>query len=113
MIQIHQYDCLEYRFRSDAAGAVLPEAAVIEHENEVWKLPAFRVSGNEYAVRFMPESEGVYQYEIRGEKGAFACTLPAGNSRGPVRTKGDGFAYGDGRKYLPFGTTCYAWTHME
>ena len=38
---------------------------------------------------------------------------PRQDAHGPVRVRNRfHFAYADGTPYLPFGTTCYAWTHQ-
>ena len=69
----------------------------------------------EYAVRFMPETEGEYRYEIAGGfsgetfAGSFACTPASPDNHGPVRVRGMHFEYADGTPYHPFGTTCYVW----
>ena len=64
----------------------------------------------------MPVKEGVWDYIIRiGNKeitGSFECTENAEGIHGPVRTKGERFVYDDGSRFLPFGTTCYAWLHQ-
>lgn len=70
-----------------------------------------------YRVRFMPDSQGVWNYqttsnlpELNGIKGAFTCAAPGPNNHGPARvTDSYHFAYADGTPYLPVGTTCYVW----
>jgi len=74
-----------------------------------------------YRVRFMPDEEGEWRYEtfsnaaeLNGVSGNFTCTPPRPGNHGPVRVRGSRhFAYEDGTPYLPFGTTCYAWIHMN
>lgn len=74
-----------------------------------------------YAIRFMPGTEGEWTYRTRSDRpeldgliGGFECVAPAGRNRGPVAVADTfHFAYADGTRYLPFGTTCYAWTHQS
>lgn len=73
-----------------------------------------------YRVRCMPDELGEWSYAthsnepaLDGLTGRFRCTEPQPDNRGPVRVKDEfHFAYEDGTPYLPFGTTCYAWTHQ-
>ena len=71
-------------------------------------------TGDGYAVRFCPEEEGQWTYvnELTGEKEDFCVTANTGNNHGKVVTKGDKFYYADGKRFVPFGTTCYAWTNQ-
>ena len=83
---------------------------------------AFQKKEGVYAVRIMPEQMGEYRYRIwlKGSEeseeikleGAFVCVEPREGRHGKVQTKEDGFVYTDGTRFLPFGTTCYAWTHQ-
>ncbi|WP_432519233.1 DUF5605 domain-containing protein [Kineococcus sp. SYSU DK006] len=72
-----------------------------------------------YVVRFLPPAPGRWRYEttsnarsldgVRGE-----LEVRPGAGRGPVRVaERHHFRYADGSRYLPVGTTCYAWTHQE
>jgi hypothetical protein len=73
-----------------------------------------------YRVRFMPDAEGEWSYatrsnrpELNGKSGRFVCGSPSGGNHGPVVVRKTWhFGYTDGTPYLPFGTTCYAWTHQ-
>ena len=73
-----------------------------------------------YRIRFMPNKVGQWTYvtksnrpEFDGKTGVFTCVEPAVNNHGPVNVHNTfHFAYADGTPYLPFGTTCYAWTHQ-
>ena len=74
----------------------------------------------EAIIRFMPQKVGVWQYNLTGEwgrgiepkTGSFECSPNTGNNRGPVKTDGFHFRYADGKRYIPMGTTCYAWVHQ-
>ncbi len=84
------------------------------------RVPGFYDGEGTYRVRFMPDSEGDWDYvttssapELDGQVGRFTCTAPTAGSHGPVRVANQfHFAYADGTPYFPFGTTCYAWTHQ-
>ncbi|WP_248927035.1 DUF5605 domain-containing protein [Paenibacillus hamazuiensis] len=75
---------------------------------------AFGVSGGTPRIRFMPDEEGEWSYEVTGVPaggepacGSLLCTAPAAGNKGPVRVSGErSFAYADGTPYYPFGTTC-------
>lgn len=67
-------------------------------------------------VRFMPTRTGVWscrmEWEDRVREDAFVCVENTGNNHGPVRPDGMHLRYDDGTRYIPFGTTCYAWIHQ-
>ncbi len=73
-----------------------------------------------YRVRHMPDEVGLWHYETRsnvaaldGIAGSFRCTPASETNHGPVRVHETyHFIYADGTPYVPFGTTCYAWTHQ-
>lgn len=86
-------------------------------------------------IRFMPQSEGTWNYTVHsndpdldGAAGSFVCTPARENNHGRVCLKKDvvpkkevnfyeaedefHFAYEDGTRFRPFGTTCYAWINQ-
>lgn len=71
-----------------------------------------------YRIRFLSGQPGRWRFELTsnsrsldGISGEFAIT--PGDRRGPVRVADQfHFAYANGERYLPIGTTCYAWTHQ-
>lgn len=73
-----------------------------------------------YRVRFSPDAEGQWTYttrsnrpELNGKSGSFTCIAAGKGNHGPVLVRNTWhFAYADGSSYLPYGTTCYAWTHQ-
>ncbi|MBD2846473.1 DUF5605 domain-containing protein [Paenibacillus sp. IB182496] len=86
----------------------------------VVKAPGFYDGDGIYRVRFMPDREGEWSYTISGSvpelsaTGYFNCLPPTGGNRGPVGVScAAQFAYADGTPYYPFGTTCYAWIHVD
>ena len=82
--------------------------------------PGFYDGNGVYRIRFMPDTEGEWNYRTRsnasaldGLGGRFRCGPPREGNHGPVRVRNrHHFAYADGKPYFPFGTTCYAWTHQ-
>jgi hypothetical protein len=73
-----------------------------------------------YRVRFMPDTVGEWSFETRSNRsrlsgiaGEFRCICPSERNHGPVRVRDtQHFMYEDGFRYIPVGTTCYAWTHQ-
>lgn len=72
-----------------------------------------------YLLRFMPDEQGEWSYRTRsnlsqleGREGRVVARRNPGH-RGMVRAVGTGFAYDDGTRYIPFGTTAYVWTHQR
>ena len=86
----------------------------------------FKVSGfydgeGVYKVRFSPEAEGEWRYvtacnvpELDGISGSFACGAAEEGSHGPVQVaERFHFAHADGTRFIPVGTTAYAWTSQD
>ena len=76
--------------------------------------------GDQWRVRFMPSSQGKYEYAITGNEGGgweyhgeFEVTEPEPGMHGPVRVEKEyHFAHADGTPFYPVGTTCYAWLNQ-
>ncbi|MFG2925764.1 DUF5060 domain-containing protein [Streptomyces sp. NPDC048305] len=91
------------------------------HGHRVVPVDGFHDGDGVYRVRFMPDREGEWTYTTRSSApaldaaaGGFTCTPAGPGNHGPVRVAGPRtFRYADGTPYLPFGTTCYHWTHDE
>ena len=87
-----------------------------------------------YGIRFMPRSAGTWTYRTssndpalagiagevevtpasEGNHGRVLLTKDVKRSDVPFDTRGDHtFSYEDGTRFLPFGTTAYAWTNQE
>lgn len=94
--------------------------AVFSFGNREVKVPGFYDGDKTWRVRFMPDIEGTWTFctisdvaELDGCKGEFSCGAPRPGMHGPVHVSNKfHFAHADGTPYLPFGTTCYAWTHQ-
>lgn len=86
---------------------------------ETLRVPGFYDGDGRYIVRMMPSCEGEYTYRISGSfspeifTGSFLAVRPQPDVHGPVRVKDTyHFAYADGTRYMPVGTTCYVW-HLQ
>lgn len=93
--------------------------ARFQYKNRIVEQEGFYDGNGVFRIRFMPDEIGVWRYmtlssspELDGCHGEFICTQPSLGNHGPVRVKdGYHFTYEDGTAYMPFGTTCYHWTH--
>ncbi|KRF21819.1 DUF5605 domain-containing protein [Phycicoccus sp. Soil803] len=80
----------------------------------------FYDGGGRYVVRFMPPSPGDWSFvtqstarSLDGIVGHLTVTEAGADNHGPVRVADAfHFSYADGTRYLPLGTTAYAWTHQ-
>ncbi|MBT2725802.1 DUF5605 domain-containing protein [Bacillus sp. ISL-75] len=74
-----------------------------------------------YRIRFMPDTEGKWTFRTKSSarsldsiEGQFVCMEALEGNHGPVRVQNTfHFAHEDGTRYIPVGTTCYAWVHQE
>ncbi len=93
--------------------------AVFSGAHETIRVNGFYDGNGEYVVRFMPNYEGEYTFDIEGSfskspySGVFVATKPGTENHGSVQVSNTyHFKYADGRTYYPVGTTCYAWVHQ-
>lgn len=78
----------------------------------------FYNGGGRYGIRFLPPTPGPWRFETTSNarsidrlSGAF--DVQPSQLRGPVRVADRfHFAYANGERYQPIGTTSYAWTHQ-
>ena len=98
-----------------------PLKAVFRYGGREVTVDGFYDGEGTYRVRFMPDREGVWSYrtsspadQLDGLSGSFECAPASEGNRGPVRVRDAyHFAHEDGTPYHPFGTTCYAWIHLD
>lgn len=110
----------EYQHKGNAFKEVQISATFTNGQERV-TVNGFYDGGNQFKIRFMPKTLGQWQYvtqsnikELEGRKGQFSCIKASEDNHGLVGvTEGTHFKYADGKKYFPFGTTAYAWTHMD
>jgi hypothetical protein len=123
MTNIAKWDFFELELRGPAEGnpyvEVFLEATFTQAGRSV-RVPGFYDGDGIYRLRFMPDAEGDWSYVtqssiavLSNQTGGFTCVPAQVGAHGPVRVRNSfHFAYADGTPYLPFGTTCYAWTHQ-
>jgi len=111
MKKVEKYDIFELQLQGGAEPI-----ATFSCGGETKTITGFLVKNGEYALRFMPEAEGHWQYSVKvgdaEQTGEFVCVANTGNNHGPVVANGTSFRYADGTQYIPMGTTCYAWIHQ-
>lgn len=75
----------------------------------------FYAGNGTYKVRFLPEIEGLYKWEVKGivEGSGEEVCFTSSKLHGMVKTQDNHFIYQDGTKYLPFGTTVYALANQD
>lgn len=121
--QIAQWDVFEVALRGPKLGNPFLDATldvVFRLGNREVHTSGFYDGDDVWRVRFMPDTVGEWTYrtrsnigELDGKSAGFSCAAPRAGMHGPVRVKNQfHFAHADGTPYLPFGTTCYAWTHQ-
>ena len=81
----------------------------------------FYDGGGTYRIRFQAPSAGAWTYvttsnarSLDGLRGTVLVTPPGPRNHGPVEVADRfHFAHRDGTRFLPVGTTAYAWTHQR
>ncbi|WNQ08943.1 DUF5060 domain-containing protein [Paenibacillus aurantius] len=120
--QVERWDIFELTLDGPSDGNPYEEvflAARFQYRNDKMEIEGFYDGEGSYRIRFMPDREGIWRYEtisnvpeLNGITGQWECTTPQPGNHGPVKVhNGYYFAYEDGTRYMPFGTTCYHWTH--
>jgi len=85
-----------------------------------WTVGGFYDGDGVYRLRALAEEEGVWQFvtsstepSLDGVRGEVVVGPALAGAHGPVRSDGFHFAYADGTRYRPWGTTAYAWNHQD
>ena len=93
--------------------------AVVTNGERSFEIGGFYDGDGAYLIRFLAEDEGEWRFEtastarsLDGISGAVQVGPAASDAHGPVRIDGHHFAYADGTRHRPVGTTAYAWTHQ-
>lgn len=91
-------------------------SAVFSNGETEKKVIGFYNGNGEYLVRFMPNKTGIWNFvtssgipNMNNRKGNFTSIPASSGNHGPVSVSGIQFDYGDGKLFLPFGTTAYCW----
>ncbi|MGY5777449.1 DUF5060 domain-containing protein [Rhizobium sp. LEGMi135b] len=120
---VEKWGVFEAAFNGPSGGNpyldVAFDAVFSQNSREV-RVPGFYDGNGVYRVRFMPDNEGDWSFrtrsktsELDGKTGSFVATKASEGNHGPVHVHNKfHFAYADGKPFLSFGTTCYAWTHQ-
>ncbi len=116
MERIQQYDLFEVKVAGVYNVGTVKSCGVFSKGATKKVVSAYRSNEAEYTLRFMPAETGIWSYciELENQKlaGEFECIPCAGDNHGPVEVKDTHFQYADGSRYMPFGTTCYAWINQ-
>lgn len=117
-----KYDMFEVSVKGEAAGNPFTEqtlTGVFMSKGESKTVRGFYDGDGIYKIRFMPQTEGMYQFVLKSSftdqpmTGRFYVGKARENNHGVVHTKDTyHFAYADGTPYVSIGTTCYVW-HLE
>jgi hypothetical protein len=121
--EIPQYEIFEISLPGPTEGNPFVDVsleAVFELGSRALQVDGFYDGEGIYRIRCMPDEPGAWRYttrssrpELDGVSGSFTCTPALPGAHGPVRVEGTyHFAYADGTRYFPVGTTCYAWAHQ-
>jgi hypothetical protein len=66
---------------------------------------SFAGADGRQVLRFMPDLEGEWRYELAGQAAGFTCTPASQHNHGPVRRVGEQLRWADGSAYNPLTTT--------
>lgn len=121
--QVQRWDRFEITLTGPQSGnpfADVTLAAEFTQGTEKIKVDGFYDGGGSFKIRFMPQKTGQWKYKtisnskvLNAITGSFTCVEPQAGNHGPVRVADTyHFKYADGKRYYPFGTTLYAWTHQ-
>ena len=118
---VEQYGLFEAALPGRTVGNPFTDHTISGHFTSVHdsiRVDGFYDGDGIYRIRFMPSHTGKYTWRVEGSfsdtvyEGIFLVTPARPGNHGPVRVANrHHFAYADGTPYLPFGTTCYVWTH--
>ncbi|MEH7098174.1 DUF5060 domain-containing protein, partial [Neobacillus vireti] len=122
MRQIEKYNIFERSIKGPEPSTTKVKVdftgTFIKEDKEV-NIKGFYNGNGEYLVRFMPDEEGIWHYELSlkaseeiRESGDFECIRETANNHGPVMVNGMNFHYADTTRYIPIGTTLYSWIHQ-
>ena len=88
--------------------------------DRTWTVGGFYDGEGVYRLRALAEEEGRWEFVttstapvLDGIRGEVTVGPAAPDAHGPVRVDGFHFAYADGTRYRPWGTTAYAWNHQD
>lgn len=112
------YEMKEFTFHGEVLTkdwADIDLEAVFTNGEEEVRVKGFYDGDGVLKVRFLPLKTGIWNWRVTGlaeASGSEECT-DEGTAHGPVRAVGMHFAYSDGTRFSPFGTTIYGMMHQE
>lgn len=118
-----QWGVAEVVLRGPAEGNPFVDVELsmrVSSDDHAFEVLGFYDGEGVYRARFMPDRPGAWIYttrsnraELNGRSGRIEVARPSPSNHGPVRVHNTfHFTYADGTRYIPVGTTCYAWTHQ-
>lgn len=117
MIKVDKYGIFKLSLGKNDVDELVIYCAEFTKEERKVSCAAFKSSANEYSVYFMPDEIGKWDYTVKWGgsilSGVFECVEQSETSHGPVKVSKYHFIYSDGTKYVPIGTTSYAWTNQS
>lgn len=122
--RVEQWGLYELALRGPAGGNPFLDVrfgGIFRQGHREVAVEGFYDGGGLYKVRFSPDTQGDWTCTttsnvkaLGGRKARLTVARPRRGNHGPVKVwRGRAFAYADGTRYYPFGTTCYAWPHQD
>lgn len=120
---VSRYETFEAVFQGPSNGNPFCDVELsiqLESPSGRIEVPGFYDGDGTYRVRCLVEETGPHRFRsvsnapsLDAIEGRFDAHPDPGNRRGPVRVHDrHHFAYATGQRYVPVGTTAYAWTHQ-
>ena len=121
--KVEQWRIFEKTYRLKANGNPFDDVklkATFINGRDTVSVKGFYDGSDMFKVRFMPDKPGLWKYRVsfvgtnhKAKNGLLECVPATTGNHGPVTADSVGFAYADGTRYIPFGTTCYAWAYQS
>jgi len=122
--KIEQWHRFEISFSHKYKGNAFKDvrlSAKFSNKDTTFLVRGFYDGNSTFKIRFMPEWDGKWSYITKsnipgldGKKGNFTCVPSLKENDGMVKVANTyHFKYENGDYYYPFGTTLYAWNHMD
>ena len=116
-----RYEMMELTFHgAEPAGSKiridLEAAFTAQVSGMTTRVHGFYAGSGTYKIRFLPQEEGIYTYQVRGifrDTGWFEVGPAADGQHGPVHPDGSALRHADGTYFYSFGTTVYALAHQD
>jgi hypothetical protein len=121
--EVCQWDVFEVALDGPTMGNPFVDVelnATFTHDKKTIRSFGFYDGDGVYRIRCLADRTGKWAFRTQSnvsalddKSGTFFVRAARAGQRGPVRvTDRFHFAYENGERYFPFGTTCYVWTHQ-